>query len=222
MQRPVITFPHCLFRALRVDWHIDWRGQPGRDTASGLSKTVFNAFPRWVGTPTIALAGDNLRRFKAVIAEGQGRVGLFRVPMWEGSALPPPAPSSTGVPFANGVTFADGATFAWEPFCTASRAAARGATEIEVSAPAPYVPLQGQILSVGDWPFRVTSVWDLGSDLYRLSVQMPLRAAIAANDPVMLRPYSWFELADDMGGRLAHGRTTLATTEVAFREVLRR
>ena len=73
MQRQVFTVPPSLMRAMHFDWDIEWRGQPASDRTSGNTQIVYNAFPRWVGSPQVLLRNEQIRTWRAFRASAQGR-----------------------------------------------------------------------------------------------------------------------------------------------------
>ena len=128
-----------------------------------------------------------------------------------------------GVPFSTGAYFSTGAGFDAGPFIAAAEAAEVGASEIRVTTTtAALVPVLGQILSADDWPMAVTHVVPEDGNVYRLGIQMPLRAAIAQGDPIRLVAMGRFELLDDLAGRAAYGLDLVSTPTISFREVLTR
>jgi len=225
MQRLIVTVPAAFLRFISVDWDIDWRGQSLGENNGGGSQVVYNRFPRWVGTPSIILQGSAIAGWRAIRAEAQGRVGIYRIPMCDpagfhfsatGAGVP-----AAGIPFSEGPTFESGYGFAYEPRCTASASAAAGATSILVED-SDAVPVPGQIMSANSWPFVVTSVTEVSSGVYDLTVQMPLRAAISAGDTVLLRGEGLFEAVEDSMGRPSYGAGRLSKVKLSFREVLNR
>ena len=226
MQREIVTIPASLFRELKMTWDIDWRGQPGGQSNTGISQTVYNAFPRWVGQPEVFLNGSAITQWRAIRAQAQGRVGVYRVPMCDplGFSMADTGQSfPTGIPFSNGQPFSTGFGFAYEPFAVAASAASAGATQIRVDVSAVGVaPKTGQIMSHSEWPFMVTWVTEVSTDVYDIGIQMPLRAAIAVDDPVLMQGVGLFEAIDEGMGNPVYGATQFSTVRLSFREVLNR
>ena len=226
MQRSVITIPQGFLRKISVDWDIDWRGQSLGDSNSGSTQTVYNRFPRWVGSPEVLLHQAEIGQWRAIRAQAQGRTGLYRVEMCDpavfrftdtGDQVP-----GFGIPFSDAdQPFSSGQGFAYEPTCSAVSGASAGATSIRVED-ADAVPSAGQIMSHNLWPFTVTYVTELGGGTYDLGVQMPLREAIPAGASIKLRGEGLFEAVEESMGRPKYGAGHAARTSLTFREVLNR
>lgn len=228
MNRPIITVPYAIMRASRIDWDIDWRGQPGNDRTDGSTQVVFDAFPRWIGTLDLVLARDLARQFRAMRWQAQGRVGIYRLYMVDpmgfnlqaavgGEAI------AAGVPFSSGARFSTGQGFHPSTVVLTSAAAEAGASEVQVTTADPtLVPVPGQIMSAGDWPFAVTAVSENGGNIYTLSVQMPLREEIASGAMVNCVASGLFEVSDDLAGALSYDTTLVGRSSISFREVLNR
>lgn len=222
MQREIVTIPPNLLRVLSVDWDIDWRGQSLGDVNSGAGATVYNAFPRWTGSPSIVLAEQEITQWRAIRAQAQGRVGIYRMEMCDPIGFASSELYPSGVPFSNGEVFSTGVGFAYNPSCQAVNAAVRGATEIRIDVAGHAAPVVGQIMSHDDWPFVVTWVALVSGEVYDLGIQMPLRAAIAADDLINLRGVGRFEVADPRAGNPAYGLQRVSRIQLSFREVLTR
>lgn len=219
MQRPIVTLPAAFLKFLQVDWDIDWRGQGLGETTGGGSATVFNRFPRWVGSPSVFLAGEALAQWRAIRATAQGRLGIYRVPMVDPVGFDAPLKSQQS--FADGASFASGGGFVAEPLCFAEQAAAIGAEQIRIRG-VEAAPRPGQIMSHGLWPFVVTWAQQVSDGVFDLGVQMPLRAAIAAGDPVRLEAMGLFEAVEGSMGRVSYDASRAAQVKLNFREVLNR
>jgi len=226
MRRPIITVPPGFLRKLSVEWDIDWRGQSLGDNSGGNTQSVFNRFPRWVGSPEVLIGRAEIGRWRAIRAAAQGRAGIYRVSMCDpaifrdadtGASVP-----VFGIPFSeDNQPFSTGQGFAYEPVCVAASAAAAGATQIRVGdADAP--PVVGQIMSHNLWPFAVTSVTELAGGEYEIGVQMPLREAIPAGADIKLRGEGLFEAVEDSMGRHKYGPGYASRVPLSFREVLNR
>ena len=220
MQRPIITIPAGFLHFLDVDWDIDWRGQPpGNDTGGGTS-VVYNRFPRWIGSPSIVLQGDAIAQWRAIRAQAQGRVGIYRLPMVDPIGFTSGA-TSGGTSFAGGVSFASGVGFASEPACFAVTDVSAGAVQIRVEN-AEVAPVVGQIMSHKLWPFLVTWVLEVSAGIYDLGIQMPLRTAMTAGDIIKLEGEGLFEAVEDGMGRAGYDVDLIARPRLNFREVLNR
>lgn len=221
MERPIVTLPQDFLRFLNVDWDIDWRGQGLGETTGGGSATVYNKFPRWVGSPTIYLKGTALAQWRAIRATAQGRLGIYRLPMLDPVGIDPGQAGAIETLFDDGAGFDSGTGFADQPLCFASMAADPGAEQIRVENAA-VAPVAGQIMSHGHWPFVVTWVSEVSAGVFDLGVQMPLRAGIAIGDPIQLQGEGLFEAVEGSMGRPSYGVTRLSTLTLNFREVLNR
>lgn len=228
--RRIITIPEGLFRYTTFSWRIDWRNQAAGDFTDGTTNTAFAGFPRWVGSPSIVLHNDDLLRWRAVRNMAQGRIGIFRVRIvdvagWDDNEMVPDAAwLSQGVPFAGGNVFANGLGWQYEPFALAAGPASRGATEVDLdmSPVGGVAPRQGQIMSHDDWPFSVSWVQPMGDSIYRVGVQMPLRADISAGDFVLMRGTGRFEATEADMGSEDYDLQRVARPALQFTEVLRR
>ena len=227
MSRPLVTIGYHLMMVTDVDWTIDWRGSPTSDATSGFTQTVYNAFPRWVGSLQMRLPGKMIGHWRAALWAGQGRAGIYRLPMidravFNRAAVLSAAQAAQGNPFSTGNYFSTGSGFDAGPFVPAAAAAA-GTDETRVTTANPaLVPVAGQIISADDWPMGVTYVVPEDGNVYRLGIQMPLRAAIAEGDPIRLVAMGRFEVLDDLAGRAAYGLDLVSTPSISFREVLTR
>lgn len=219
MQRAVVTLPAGFLKFLQVDWDIDWRGQGLGENTGGGSTVVFNRFPRWVGAPSVFLEGAALAQWRAIRAAAQGRVGIYRLPMVD--PIGSDGVSDADLPFSDGASFASGHGFASEALGFAALAADPGAERIRVEG-APVAPRAGQIMSHGLWPFVVTWVQEVSAGVFDLGIQMPLRGAMAAGDPVRLEGMGLFEAIEDGMGRVSYGLDRAAQVKLNFREVLNR
>lgn len=211
MTRPIVTIPPMLARELQYDWDIDWRGQSAGETTQGVSQTVRNAFPRFVGTLRFAPCGEEIARWRAIRAFAQGRVGIYRILLNDPVTF---TPEWDGLTFDDGAFFSDGVGFADQPFWIATEAAAAGATTIKLTGD--VAPKVGQFIGHGDWPAQVTWV----KPGYEIGVQMPLRAAISAGDKVYYQGTGLFEVVSETDGNPEYGFAKVSSVEVAFQEVL--
>ncbi|WIY25115.1 hypothetical protein [Parasedimentitalea psychrophila] len=220
MQRPIVTLPADFLHLVDTNWDVDWRGQPpGNDTGGGTS-VVYNRFPRWVGSPSIVLQGSAIAQWRAIRAQAQGRVGIYRLTMVDPVGFATSAPSA-GTSFEGGATFASGVGFASEPACFAAADAAAGAVQIRVEN-AEVAPVVGQIMSHKLWPFLVTWVSEVSPGSYDIGVQMPLRTAITAGDILKLEGEGLFEAVEDGMGQAGYNIDLVARLRLNFREVLNR
>ncbi|QDC11282.1 hypothetical protein FHY55_19485 [Oceanicola sp. D3] len=227
MQRDIITVPRSLMLALDMTWDIDWRQQSNSASLADVSQTVVNAFPRWVGTPSLRLRREQILTWRALRAEAQGMKNLYRLDIVDPlgfDALEFGVQASVGIPHSTGPLFSTGMGYAAVAVCLNVGAASQGATtlRIDVSPVGGRAPKQGQILSHADWPFLVTSVVDAGTDLYDVTIRMPLRAAIPDGAEIHMQAQGLFEIVEPQMGVLNYGRNHIALPSFSFREVLNR
>lgn len=230
MKRSIVTVPAHVMRHLSVNWDIDWRGRGAGDATSGLTRTVYDGFPRWTGSPEIFVRKETLRLWRAVRAQAQGRRNIYRIEMVDPVGFRPQETGAStatirdGLPFGNGATFASGAGWRYAPFALAVGAHAKGAEEmrVDVESCGGVAPKVGQIMSHDDWPFTVTWVQPVGGTVYDIGVQMPLRAAVRDSDPVLMRGVGRFEAAEEGMGNPSHGPALFSRPQLSFREVLAR
>ncbi|WP_372570360.1 hypothetical protein [Ruegeria jejuensis] len=210
---------------MSFDWDIDWRGQPASDRTSGNSQVVYNAFPRWVGSPQILLRKEQIRNWRAFRATAQGRVGIYRIrlcdPVGFGLSETGAGIGSKGVPFSTSTFFSADVGFAYDPKATVNIAADAGSEQLTITSP-DVAPKVGQIMSYDDWPFQVTTVRTTGADTYSIGIQMPLRSAITAGESVSLAGIGRFEAVEDGMGNPTYGAAHVSTPRLQFREVLTR
>lgn len=210
----ILTNTDALIRALVCNWDIDWRGQTSA-SAGGVDQIVYNAFPRWIGTPKIDLRNVQIAAYRAVRAHGQGRAGVWRVPLVDEDGR---GPRPGGTTWGGGVTWDGGVSWAVEPTVVCAVAAAAGASEIVVTEGGETVTV-GQFISHDDWPYVVT--WrSEESDGVHLGVEMPLRRPIPQGAEIHLRARGLFRLASDMSGNPAYDRRFVAQPELQFIEWL--
>lgn len=227
MQRQIVTIPRSLMRMLTCDWRIDWRGQGLGETAAGVETVVHNKFPRWIGTPTVHLRREAINQWDAIRDTAQGMVNIYRVPMvhplgfdWGAAAG---ALGANGVPFSGDRGFSGGQGFAYAPMALSVGAFSVGAVEITLDvSPTGIAPRVGQIMSVADWPFRITSILTSSGTEYTVTIQLPLRAALRDGDVIRMEGVGLFEAAEQGMGATGYDRNQVSRPTLAFQEVLRR
>lgn len=225
MNRDTITVPPHVLLWTNMAWDIDWRGQSAGDATGGLTRTVFNGFPRWVGEPQAFVKDETLRQWRAIRASAQGRANIYRMQMVDPAGYKYPNTPQNGTTFEDGGRFSDGQGFLPQQFALSIGGHAKGAEEIRVDmssisgAPSPN---QGQIMSHDDWPFMVNWVLPVSGTIYDIGVQMPLRAAIADGDPILMQGVGRFEAVGDDMGAVPYGPAHYSRPKLQFREVLRR
>lgn len=230
MQRNIITIPAGLLRGNGLTWDIDWRGRSAGELTSGVTRTVFEGFPRWTGSGRVTLVGRDLAMWSAIRAAARGRQNIYRVEMSRPLSFVLTGAGASredvcaGKATAQGNRFTNGKGWAVSPFALAVGDHAKGATEIVVdtSSCGGAVPQVDQIMSHDDWPFSVVAVLPEGGTIYRLIVEMPLRSYITEGDVVLMRGFGLFEAAEAGMGRPERGGTAIGAAEVSFHEVLKR
>lgn len=228
MKRSIITLPPSLMRWLDMTWDIDWRGQGAGDFTSGVTRTVYAGFPRFVGRNQVFLHRDGIRQWRAIRAAAQGRRNIYRIRMFDPQAFSLTetggVEGGSGTPFSEGQYFETGFGFVDNPFALAVGAHSAGAEEIrvDVSSCNDVAPKQGQIMSHNDWPFKVTWVQHVSGTVYDIGIQMPLRSAIADEDPVLMRGVGRFEATEEGMGNPAYGVDRVSRPTIQFTEVLAR
>lgn len=225
MQRKIITVPRSLFRVLDVNWDIDWRGQSAGASTDGVTRTTYNAFPRWVGSPSIVLGREWVSQWRAIRGAAQGMVNLYRLPMVDpvcgvfGSVSD--QVQYQGLPFSTDQRFSTGYGFEYAPFIYA-KAASRGDTVLRlVIASDGDVPRVGQFISHDDYPYMVTSITPDVSGGIEVGIQMPLRQKIPVGAEIQLAAYGVFEAAEEGMGNPAYGLDLVSRPRLSFREWLR-
>lgn len=224
MQRHIVTVPLAMMRQARVEWDIDWRGQAVGERTDGVTQVVQNAFPRWIGSPDIIAGRALLGQWRGARWQAQGRVGVYRLPMYDPAIFNPSqvngAMVGKGMPFSTGQRFSTGVGFAYSPGVTATAAASPGDSVISITFGAPELrPQPGQIMSADDWPFGVTAVTETDAGQADLSV-VRLKAAIAVGDRLDLVGCGRFEAVDDATGRVIYGGDLTSRFSFHFQEVL--
>lgn len=222
MQRPIVTIPRGLWRERAHDWHIDWRGQAAGTTLNGQTKVVHNAFPRWKGTPKFLLHGEQFLRWRAILAEGQGHVGIYRVSMFDPlSFRRDPATRSLGEAL---LTTGKGQ----EPTPTAVAVGdhPEGSTTIRLDcSPTGAPPGVGHIMSHGaDWPFTIRWLDPVAGQegVYDVRIAPGLREAMPDGQEVRYAAVGRFELANRDQGFPAYTPSRTGEVSIQLQEVLTR
>lgn len=226
MERPIITVPRALVRDMQMTWRPEWRGQEAGVSIGGNPLGVVNAFPRWIGDVRFPLHQAQIRRWRAVQAQGQGRLGIYR--MWINDPVAfswttaAGSRARTGLPFGNGQYTATSQGVAFTPMALTVGAVQAGATEFRIDvSPCGIAPVEGQIMSHDDWPFTVTWVQPVSGTIYDIGVQM-LRPAIADGGIIHMQAFGRFELRDERQGDPSYDASHHSVVSVSFQEVLRR
>jgi hypothetical protein len=170
-----------------------------------------------------------IRLVRALSAMAQGRYGVFRICVGDcgrgPGAMPDYALPDAAVPHADDAEFSDGAPYEGET------AVARLAYAASVRAVQIYVILEtavanpepGQFLTLDDGLHVIAAAEALGYGWHRLSVEPPLRAAVAASTRVIFdRPTGLFQLAKDDGLALALDLQRFGSLSVDFVETVLR
>ncbi len=222
MERPIVTIPRGLWRELEMDWHIDWRGQTAGTSLAGQTKVLYNAFPRWKGTPKFTLVGEQFLKWRAILAEAQGHVGIFRVPMIDPIAYERP---NANVPLTDAnMTTGTGQEYTPTALAVGDHAIGVDTVRLDCSITG-EVPAAGQTMSHGeDWPFviRWADPVEGMADHYDLQIAPPLRADMPEGQEVRYEAIGRFELADKDQGFPAYGANRVGSVSIPLQEVLTR
>ena len=218
MGRKIVTSPTDLMRVLDVNWDVEWRGQPPASTVGGIDVATYNRFPRFIGAPTLVLAGDRIAHWRAIRAAAGGRTAIYQVPMID----PVAAQSGPQVPYSQGQFHSEGQGFDYAPTVELVAAVAAGDTSIVIDETgADFAVKPGAFLSYNFWPFIVTSRIPLGGGQVELGVEM-LRTAIPAGSRIEQRARGLFIASDDQMGNPAYGLTFVSRPKLSFVEYLNR
>lgn len=216
MNREIIDVPMIFNRALNVDWRPDWRGQPPAEGTDGSEQVVYNRFPRFVGSPTIALRPKMISAWRALVLRAEGRVNAYRFRM--------PTFTDGGVRRdwqRNWSAFQSGLWQEPRPQIICPDGAAAGASSIIVDerlSPRP-IPV-GCYLSHDDWPFAVVGRSGSGAAT-TLQVKM-LRKAIPANASIDLIARGLFLASSDAMGFPDYTAGSIAQTQLDLVEWITR
>lgn len=218
MARPIIDVPPDLCRATGFDWDIDWRTQPTGEATDGTEGVLSVGFPRWIGTLALVLPPDLILQWRAVRAKARGRIGLYRVEIYD-PLVPVPM---DGKPWFNGEPWNNGEPWSGTPFWNFAQAQARGDSTVRLTVPAPMPdPVAGQIISHEEWPTRVTrAIYEDGA--WTVEIDRPLIVAAASGDPICLRPIGIFEAVSDTSGNPSYDLDRVSKPTLELREYLRR
>lgn len=218
MSRQIIDVPFSLCRMTGFDWDIDWRTQPAGENTAGTNGALSVGFPVWVGSLSAVLPGEFILQWRAVRAKARGRLGLYRIEIYD-PLVPVPI---AGQPWADGETWDGGGLWGGNSFWTFAVAAARGDTTIKVTVADPMpVPVAGQIISHEDWPTIVTSAV-LEAGVWDLTISRPLVVAAAVDDHISIRPTGIFEAVNDTTGNPEYGPDRVSRPVLELREYLNR
>lgn len=215
--REIIDVPRIFMRAAVCDWRPDWRGQATQGDIGGGDQTVYNRFPRFVGSPPLVLPEPMIGAWRALILRGQGRVNAYRIRMID----------PIGHHIASAGWWSDWQ--AWrsgqyvEPrpqvFCVGAVLA--GASSITVDESGAREPVRiGAYLSHNDWPFAVTGRSGSGAATV-LQVTM-LRRPIADGAAIDLFARGIFTAADDAMGWPDYDTSRVARPVLALQEWITR
>lgn len=204
----IIQMPYQIMRAINCDWDIDWRSQSSGEGTDGVEQIFLNPFPRWIGSPSLALYGDLVKDWRAVRAKLRGRVNVLRVPLVDYDDLPDAYGTDSRA--INGTGLGDG------PTVSVVSVAGAGANSVVVSRGL-YPILVGSFISIKDWPYAVVDV-EQGSNAQRVYIEMPLRRAVAQDDVVNLRAHGLFKATEDAMGLINVGANGFTQVDLTLRE----
>jgi hypothetical protein len=217
MARQIIDLPRIFVRAVEYDWDIDWAGQSAPRGLNGNDQAVINAFPRFMGNPSLVLPFDMIGHFRAIRARVRGVQNAWRVPM-----VDPVSNRSGGADWrSQWAAYRAGAYVEPRPMVTCTAAAAAGATTLQIDETAIRRPIAvGAYLSYADWPFIVTGRSGSGAAV-TLTVEM-LRTAIPLNGQIDVNARGIFIQTDGAAGNPRYSARTAAVAEMSLVEWITR
>lgn len=193
MNRDIIDVPLPFATVLNVNWKPDWRGQSAGGDNGGGDQIVYNAFPRWTGSPSIVLRPEMIGPWRAIISRGRGRVNAYRIRMIDPVVNPQPGSSADWQALQSGLYVEP------RPQVPTTAAVLPGAASIAVDERTAKRPIPvGAILSYDDRPFLVEGRTGSGADTV-LHVAMQ-RAAIPAGGQIDLIARGIFIASSDAMG----------------------
>ena len=205
MWRNIIELDSQFFRIVSFEWQIDWRGSAGQPGVTGAGQTVFSNQPRWVGRPAFrTFRRENIRPWRAIIAQARGRYNALRVrmsdplrPSWAEMGSPY---SGNPIAHGDGSLFSDGSGYAQGITAPILADAPTGATSLHVDAnPFGNFISAGHIFSINDWPYQATGIEGHGENAV-LYFETPLRRAVTVDDEINLDATCLAALEGDLEG----------------------
>lgn len=217
MDRTIITIPRVLMLATSCNWDIDWGGQSAGEDTGRSEQVVFNALPRWLGSPQIMLPQKTVAAWRALRWQVEGRKNAWSVPMID----PASYEVQTGTWESDWQAYQAGQYVEPRPVALCVSAVAAGATSITVNELALPEPVRaGSILSHNNWPFAVTARTGVGAAVV-LSVKR-LARAIPNGAEIDLYARGLFLSADGMMGNPGYGLPRRTAVDLSFYEWLGR
>ncbi len=223
MALEIVTIPSILFCNQNMNWDIDWRSQGAGINLEGVTQQVRANYPRWIGSPKVALKETELLTWRAIRAYTSGRALCYRIKMFDPVGYNPTASLVTnGVDWANNLPWANGLGWEYDPFVLAKGTVQAGAVQMQITIESgASAPVPGQIMSYDDWPFVVTWVKDDGSNNYTIGVQMPIRTLIPNGAKIKLRASGLFLAREENMGLPDYGLSMTSMPTLFFEEYLR-
>lgn len=133
---------------------------------------------------------DKVNTFRALRSLLKGGSNQIRVPAFDDAQTPwvldgnskPIRPSALGTPFASGAYFANGVGFLADTiYAPVLNAAAIGATQLVLNAATIGTLVAGQLFSLVDRLYSISSIISISGANYTVSIEPPLRDAVVAN-----------------------------------------
>lgn len=224
MEKQLIEFPIYYFGMTIFNWHLDVRGQSGRENLTGNAQIVYGRQPRFVGSlQTTVLSKDKARAWRALVAQMRGRVNVLRIPVMDplrlslsdigGVVLP-----STGVTHSDDTAHSDDAGYDQSIVAAIQAVASMGASTITIDGDAVGNAINGgELISIKDYLYTVSKVSGVGVNAI-LTLEPPLRTDVAIGDSVDFDAKGLFVMADDMGGQLDVGVAHHGVSEIQLVE----
>lgn len=226
MTPDIVTLRHNILHAVELDWTLDWRNRSSGRAMDGSNQIVSFGFPRFMGQPKFRLRPSLIGEFQAVRDSAQGQINVWRVPMIDPVTLDRERAMRTrkaSIPFgldaASGPLFSSGAGFQWDPILIAPDGAKKGDKSVRLEGEFLAV---GQIVSYGDWPFRILSLLDAPNGGKRATVAPAVRCDIPAGGIVQAVGHGLFQLSEPESGRVAYGLDRVAAPDLSFVEWINR
>lgn len=211
MDRNIIDFPSANFGPVLSDWHINVRGRSTDDSVDGSSQVIYGVTPRWEVKLDYTIAKrTNAMLWSSVMARMRGRTNIMRIrlcdrnrPTSKSIGVPGAGQySRTGIPHDDDTFFDDGVGYENTLQALVTEEVAAGSTRIPVNATMINDSLlPGNFISYDDWLYMIVGVEGSGEDTV-YEIEMPLRTALAVNDPIDADASSLMVFVTDMEGRL--------------------
>lgn len=220
------TFPFRLLRQEAQFW-LEGQSLEAQQSISGAETVTPTMRGRWMASCNFVLHGEAATlEWQAFLAQMEGRVGTALVP-----AISRWRPRDrAGHPVASCETGELAGAQTWEHFgfansdparVTVAAAAPLRATQIDVTLQDSTGLRPGQYFSIGERLHRVQSHWQTSGATYRLMIQPPLRAAVAAGTRIEVdRPVCRMRMTTETDGVFDQSLAVVPTMTVDFSEAI--